>query len=115
MEFQLYWLPEGRVIATVEAEDYHAAVRKTPTPYRKYKGEVYACNAWFAEISLWSGGWMLGGTRKYDSSPFVRKTDAINFAIQSVEVNKARPGYENAEITYEIMPCYSKNPIPAVD
>jgi len=42
MKYDVYWSPEGRVIATVEAKDMRAAKRKAPQPYRKYLGEIYA-------------------------------------------------------------------------
>lgn len=38
----LFWAPEGRQIATVQATTARAAVRKAPPPYRRYLGEVYA-------------------------------------------------------------------------
>lgn len=41
-KFELYWSPEGRKIATVSAKDAKAAKRKTPMPYRRYLGEIYA-------------------------------------------------------------------------
>jgi hypothetical protein len=41
MTFDIYWSPEGRCIATVEATGYDRARRMTPQPYRKYMGEVY--------------------------------------------------------------------------
>lgn len=40
--FKLFWSPEGKHIATVEAKDRKAAIRKAPKPYRKYLGEIYA-------------------------------------------------------------------------
>lgn len=40
--WKLYWGPEGRQIAVVEAKDASAAKRKAPQPYRKYLGEIYA-------------------------------------------------------------------------
>lgn len=40
--FELYWSPEGKLIATVKAKDARAAIRKAPQPYRKYLGEIYA-------------------------------------------------------------------------
>lgn len=113
--YDLYWSPEGRKIATVSANSRKAAIKKTPKPYHKALGEVYATNAWRAEISLWSEGFLLGGTKKHVSSAFVRKTDAENFAQQSVQVNRDRPGYQNADITAEVVACYDLNPIPAVD
>jgi hypothetical protein len=39
--YELYWSPEGRKIATVEASTAKAAKRKAPQPYRKYLGEIY--------------------------------------------------------------------------
>ena len=38
----LYWSPEGRPIATVQARNKYQAIRKAPQPYRKYLGEIYA-------------------------------------------------------------------------
>ena len=40
--YDVYWAPEGRVIATVTARNERAAIRKAPQPYRKYLGEMYA-------------------------------------------------------------------------
>lgn len=40
--FNLYWSPEGKLIATVTARTLSAAKRKAPAPYRKYLGEIYA-------------------------------------------------------------------------
>lgn len=40
--YKLYWSPEGKQIATVEAPDRIRAIRKAPMPYRKYRGEIYA-------------------------------------------------------------------------
>lgn len=40
--FKLFWSPEGRLIATVEANTAKAAKRKAPLPYRKFLGEIYA-------------------------------------------------------------------------
>lgn len=40
--FSVYWSPEGRVIATVQAMTARAAIRKAPMPYRRYLGEMYA-------------------------------------------------------------------------
>ena len=39
--FDLYWSPEGRKIATVQARTMRAAIHKTPKPYRRYLGEIY--------------------------------------------------------------------------
>lgn len=41
LTFKIFWSPEGRCIATVEARNAAQALRKTPRPYRKYMGEVY--------------------------------------------------------------------------
>lgn len=38
--FYLYWAPEGKLIAIVDAKDPTSARRKAPAPYRKYKGEI---------------------------------------------------------------------------
>jgi len=40
--FDVYWSPEGRKIATVQAKNSRLAIRKAPKPYRKYLGEMYA-------------------------------------------------------------------------
>jgi hypothetical protein len=40
--YDVFWSPEGRCIATVEAKDQRAAKRKAPQPYRKYLGEMYS-------------------------------------------------------------------------
>ncbi len=40
--FELYWSPEGKCIATVQAKTARAAIRKAPKPYRKFLGEIYA-------------------------------------------------------------------------
>lgn len=39
--FDLFWAPEGRRIATVQARTPRAAIRKAPKPYRRYLGEIY--------------------------------------------------------------------------
>lgn len=41
-KWNLFWSPEGRQIATVEATSSRAAKRKAPQPYRQYLGEMYA-------------------------------------------------------------------------
>ena len=40
--WDVYWSPEGRKIATIEAVTERQAIRKAPQPYRKYLGEMYA-------------------------------------------------------------------------
>lgn len=40
--WDVYWAPEGRIIATVWALDAYDAKRQAPKPYNKYLGEVYA-------------------------------------------------------------------------
>jgi len=40
--WKLFWAPEGKFIATVQARTERAARRKAPMPYRKYLGEIYA-------------------------------------------------------------------------
>lgn len=42
LTWKLYWSPEGRCIATVQATTMRAAIRKAPKPYRRYLGEIYA-------------------------------------------------------------------------
>jgi hypothetical protein len=43
--YELIWAPTGQHIATVLAKTPMAAVRKTPQPYRRYLGEIYAREA----------------------------------------------------------------------
>jgi hypothetical protein len=113
--FDLYWSPEGRKIATVDAKDRKSAIRKAPKPYNCYPGEIYAFNAFEATVSIWSDGLLLGGTKRHVSSAFESKEDAEAWAQQAVEVNRDRPGYKQALIDYAIEPVYSKNPIPKVN
>lgn len=40
--YDLFWSPEGRRIATVQAETEREAIRKAPQPYRQFLGEIYA-------------------------------------------------------------------------
>jgi hypothetical protein len=40
--YDLFWSPEGKRIATVQARNARAAKRKAPMPYRRYLGEIYA-------------------------------------------------------------------------
>ncbi len=40
--WNVYWSPEGRVIATVQARTARAACRLAPAPYRSRPGELYA-------------------------------------------------------------------------
>ena len=40
--YNLFWAPEGRQIATVQARTMRAAIHKAPMPYRHYLGEIYA-------------------------------------------------------------------------
>lgn len=40
--WKVFWAPEGRCIATVQAKTAHAACRKAPKPYRRFQGELYA-------------------------------------------------------------------------
>lgn len=113
-KYTLYWAPEGRPIARgVLAGNARAAIRKAPKPYRKYLGEIWAeCenpNAYIAVIRILSDGFLLGGTRRHVSSPFALESDARAFALQSLEVNKTRPGFEQADIRTEIVPVWVKN------
>jgi hypothetical protein len=41
-DWNIYWAPEGRMVATVSARTARAACRKAPLPYRRYLGEMYA-------------------------------------------------------------------------
>ena len=38
----LFWSPEGRPIGYCEADNAKSALKRTPKPYRRYMGEVYA-------------------------------------------------------------------------
>lgn len=40
--WDLFWSPTGQKIATVFASSAKNAIRQTPKPYSKYKGEIYA-------------------------------------------------------------------------
>jgi hypothetical protein len=40
-KWNIFWSPEGRVIATVEAKTAVEAKKKTPKPYKKFMGEIY--------------------------------------------------------------------------
>lgn len=40
--FKLVWSPEGKEIARVQAKTIQQAKKKTPQPWKKYLGEVYA-------------------------------------------------------------------------
>lgn len=40
--WDLFWSPEGKKIATVQAKTARAAIRKAPKPYHQYLGEIYA-------------------------------------------------------------------------
>ena len=40
--YELVWSPTGQKIGEVEASNMRAAIRKAPSPYKKYKGEIYA-------------------------------------------------------------------------
>ena len=40
--WNLFWSPEGRQIATVQAKTAQAAIRKAPAPYKAFLGEIYA-------------------------------------------------------------------------
>lgn len=42
MKWVIVWSPTGRVIDTVEAKTTKGAINKTPHPYKRYLGEVYA-------------------------------------------------------------------------
>jgi hypothetical protein len=42
LTYALYWAPTGERIATVQARNPRAAVRKAPAPWRRYLGEIYA-------------------------------------------------------------------------
>lgn len=116
MKFDIYWSPEGRKIATVEAKSEKDALKQAPLPYKKYRGELYAVatpNAFMAVITIESEGLLLGGTRHHSSSPFASRSDAEAFATQAIEVNRNRPGYKDAKIFAEIVPVHSARPIPA--
>lgn len=41
-KWRVFWAPEGRQIAVVEAKTESEAKRKAPKPYREYLGEIYA-------------------------------------------------------------------------
>lgn len=114
----IVWAPEGRPIATgIESRSARAAKKKAPMPYRRYAGEMYCelenPNAYVAVIALHSPGLLLGGSTRHESSPFESERDARDWAVQSVEVNRGRTGYERADIRCEIRPVFAKVAIPA--
>ena len=39
--WRLYWAPEARQIAVVRASTAAIAIKRTPKPWSKYRGEVY--------------------------------------------------------------------------
>lgn len=41
-QYRLVWSPTGKTIATVKACTSKRAVKRTPKPYHRYRGEVYA-------------------------------------------------------------------------
>jgi hypothetical protein len=113
-KYDIFWSPEGRIIATVQAKSAHAAKRKAPMPYRKYLGEIYVTlhtNSFRATIILKSEGFLLGGIRRHESSAFTNAEDARRWAEAATEINKARTGYENAVIITLIDPVYDPRPI----
>src|ERR1041385_217642 len=55
--WNIYWAPEGRKIATIEAKDAAAAKKQTPLPFRKFKGEVYVISAKEDAIRLGQDQW----------------------------------------------------------
>jgi hypothetical protein len=63
LKFRLVWSPSGSPIGEVWASDERAAVKKTPRPWSKFKGEVYAeriveDNALgHLQVSGWSRAW----------------------------------------------------------
>ena len=56
-----------------------------------------------AVIDILSTGFLLGGIKRHESSWFDTYEDAKNFGIQSVEVNKGRFGFEDADIQYQVI------------
>jgi len=111
--YRVVWSPEGRTIAEVTASSHKNACRKAPMPYRRFQGELYAeainPNAYVAVVTLHSEGTLLGGTRRHVSSPFASERMARDFARQSVDVNKTLQ--PNADIRWEVVGVYAKNPL----
>jgi hypothetical protein len=70
MNYDVYFAPEGRCIATVEAKDARSAIRKAPQPYRRYLGEMYALvvtdNTSPCDVTP---GMLASRSRSLDSSP----------------------------------------------
>lgn len=54
--FDLFWSPEGRKIATVQARNSLSAIRKAPQPYRRALGEIYAIPHFDGKIDGAKGG-----------------------------------------------------------
>lgn len=42
LDWDLFWSPSGQRIASVRARSARLAVRRTPAPWVRYRGEVYA-------------------------------------------------------------------------
>lgn len=51
-KFLVFWSPEGRQIAEVQARNPHQAIRLAPKPYRLYPGECYALTPAERELQL---------------------------------------------------------------
>lgn len=127
-KFDIYWSPEGRMIATVEAKTAKAAKRMAPMPYRKFLGEIYTevhTNSYTATVTLvaqqvgeessTTDGCLLGGQRSHTSSAFVNRVDAQSWAETCEQINRDRTGYQNAIFNVRINQVYDKNPIGPVN
>lgn len=114
--YDIYWSPEGRVIARVTAASEFSAKRKAPQPYRRHLGELYAVpvtNAYVGKVTLAGGyaNFLLGGVRQVESSPFANRIDAVNWVEQCMEINSGRNGCENDTYKTSIIEVYDPNPL----
>jgi hypothetical protein len=56
-----------------------------------------------AVIDILSPGYLLGGTKRHESSWFDSFDDAKSFMVQSIEVNKGRDGFADADIRGQVI------------
>lgn len=89
--FELYWSPEGKLIATVHASTKRAAIRKAPQPYHKYLGEIYAVclnpSRWYGYVTACEGHLLLGGVKHHQSARFATRKQASDWTAAIVKGN----------------------------
>lgn len=81
-QFRIYWAPEGKTLAIVEAPDASAARRMAPMPYRKYLGEVGAVQVGYRG-AIWAreGCLLLGGVKSVASTWFDTRQEAEDWLV----------------------------------